>query len=210
MTVKAPTNAAETPAAPATKNFVPDDIQKLPLDQQLQVYWQSAENWFQNNTLEIIIAAVVGSLIYLGLNWLRGFAKRRAQKIEDKASLARIALNVLARTSQFFVIMVPLVLTDFQRLLPDLPVRGGAFAALVLVQATSRLMSGRGRPARLLADITVMAATGALVATAAIVLGLGEVATLSLAAGALELDALLQSGAGLGTDDVQRALGARL
>lgn len=36
------------------------------------------------------------------------------------------------------------------------------------------------------------------------------VATLSLAAGALELDALLQSGAGLGTDDVQRALGARL
>ena len=108
MTVKAPTNAAETPAAPATKNFVPDDIQKLPLDQQLQVYWQSAENWFQNNTLEIIIAAVVGSLIYLGLNWLRGFAKRRAQKIEDKASLARIALNVLARTSQFFVIMVPL------------------------------------------------------------------------------------------------------
>lgn len=34
-----------------------------------------------------------------------------------------------------------------------------------------------------------------------------QVGTLSLAAGALELDALLESGAGLGTGDVQRALG---
>lgn len=36
-----------------------------------------------------------------------------------------------------------------------------------------------------------------------------QVNTLSLAAGALELDALLESGAGLGTDDVQRVLGAK-
>lgn len=99
---------ATTPAQAPTKNFLPDDIQKLPLDQQLQAYWTSASQWLENHTLEIIIAAVIGLLIYIGLNWLKGFAAKRARKIDDDASIGRIALNVLARTSQFFITMVPL------------------------------------------------------------------------------------------------------
>lgn len=109
MTVKAPEKVAtETAAIEPKTDFLPDEIQRLPLDQQLEAYWLSARTWVENNTLNIIIAAAIGTLIYLGLNWLRGFAARRASKIDDDASLARIALNVLARTSQFFVIMVPL------------------------------------------------------------------------------------------------------
>ena len=111
MTVKAPEKVViEKTTIEPKPNFLPDEIQRLPLDQQLEAYWNSARTWIENNTLNIIIAAAVGALIYLGLNWLRGFAARRANKIQDDASLARIALNVLARTSQFFVIMVPLKL----------------------------------------------------------------------------------------------------
>ena len=109
-TTKAATSAETAETVTKTTNFLPDEIQRLPLDQQVKAYWDSGLNWIENNTLEIIIAAVIGTLIYLGLNWLRGFAARKARKIEDDGSLSRIALNVLARTNQFFVTMVPLKL----------------------------------------------------------------------------------------------------
>lgn len=63
------------------------------------------------------------------------------------------------------LLAVPLVLTDFHLLFPQLPVRGGVFAALILVLATSRLMTGQGRPRWLLLDIGLMLA-GAGIAVA--------------------------------------------
>lgn len=131
-----------------------------------------------------IIALALFQMLVIAAMLIHLMRNRNDVSLAERRAVDMIALA--------FVIMVPLVLTDFQRLLPDLPVRGGAFAALVLVLATSRLMNGRGRPARLLADIAVMAATGALVALAAIVLGLGDIATLSLAACAAAGAALVQ------------------
>lgn len=91
-------------------DFIPDAVQRLPLEKQLQYYWDLSVSWVESHTLSILIATVIGVLIYLGLNALKGLASRRADKHEDEASLAYIALKALARTSQFFIIMVPLKL----------------------------------------------------------------------------------------------------
>ncbi len=108
---KAPANGeAAKPLIETKVDFVPDNIQVLPLDQQLRYYWNSSIEWIQSHTLAIIIAAVVGTLIYLALNWLKGFGSRYADRHEDESSLTYIALKALARTSQFFILMVPLKL----------------------------------------------------------------------------------------------------
>lgn len=74
------------------------------------------------------------------------------------------------RTADTFLLAllltIPLALTDFQALLPDAPVRGGAFAALILVLATSRLVRGDGSPVWLLADLAVCLGGAALAAAA--------------------------------------------
>lgn len=62
-----------------------------------------------------------------------------------------------------FALALPLLATDFARLFPDLPFRGGAFAALVFVLACSRLAGEASRPLRLLGDIAIAASAGGLV-----------------------------------------------
>ena len=101
---------APTPLIKTKVDFLPDEVQTLPLDQQLLYYWKSAWQWIDTHTLSIIIAAVIGTLIYLGLNAAKSFGSRYADKHEDQASLTYIALKVIARTSQFFILMVPLKL----------------------------------------------------------------------------------------------------
>ena len=63
------------------------------------------------------------------------------------------------------VATIPLALTDFRALVPDLPVRGGSFAILLMVLATSRVVEGGGAPRRLLADIALCLGGGGLVAS---------------------------------------------
>lgn len=92
----------------------------------------------------------------------------------ERQSADMIALALL--------LAVPLILTDFRLLFPGLPVRGGAFAALLLVLATSRLVSGCSNPARLLADAGIALAAGGVAALAGNALGLGDDALLMLAA----------------------------
>ncbi len=66
-----------------------------------------------------------------------------------------------------FALGVPLLATDFVWAFPDLPFRGGPFAALIFVLACSRLAAGgTSRPLRLLGDLAVMAGAGGLAALA--------------------------------------------
>jgi hypothetical protein len=68
------------------------------------------------------------------------------------------------RTADTFLLAllltIPLAATDFAAVLPDMPIRGGAFAALLLVLATARLAAGDGSPWRLVADLLVAAGAG--------------------------------------------------
>ncbi|MDQ0250736.1 hypothetical protein J2W22_002800 [Sphingomonas kyeonggiensis] len=88
---------------------------------------------------------------------------------------------------------IPLALTDFPALFPDLPVRGGAIAVLLLVLASSRLVSDRGTPAGLIADLLVaLGASGAVVLAGHVaLLGLNANAAVKLAAGGWAIAALL-------------------
>ena len=88
---------------------------------------------------------------------------------------------------------IPLAASDFAALLPHATVRGGAFAVLILVLATSRLATRGGTPALLLRDLAACAAaSGAIVLVAvAAVPHLSGDAAASLAAGGAALAALL-------------------
>lgn len=77
----------------------------------------------------------------------------------DVTPMERQAADLFALA---LLLAIPLVLSDFQFLFPNLPVRGGVFAALILVLATSRLTTGHGRPAWLLLDLLIMLAGAGL------------------------------------------------
>jgi hypothetical protein len=66
-----------------------------------------------------------------------------------------------------FALALPLLATDFTFAFPDLPFRGGPFAAIVFVLACSRLAGTASRPLRLLGDLAVVAGAGGLTALAA-------------------------------------------
>lgn len=100
------------------------------------------------------------------------------------ATLAMIGLLVMPgqeltaaerRTANTFLLALlmtlPLALSDFQILLPDAPVRGGAFAALILVLATSRLVRTGGSPLWLVADVLVGLAGAGLTLAAVMLAG---------------------------------------
>ncbi|MEO8722785.1 MAG: mechanosensitive ion channel domain-containing protein [Sphingobium sp.] len=61
--------------------------------------------WLSDNSLEIIIAAGVGTAIFLLLNVARAYARRTAKRAEDKSSIRFLIASVAARTSHFFMIM---------------------------------------------------------------------------------------------------------
>ncbi|TPG46512.1 hypothetical protein [Sphingomonas glacialis] len=91
------------------------------------------------------------------------------------------------------LLTIPLAASDFAAVLPGLPVRGGAFAALLLALATARLAAGDGTPRRLLADLAIAAGAGGIgvgIAFSALH-GLSEIPALLVAAGCTAIAGLL-------------------
>lgn len=81
----------------------------------------------------------------------------------DVAPAERQAADLFAIA---LLLALPLVLTDFRHIFPDLPVRGGAFAVLILLLATSRLVAAQGRPRQLAGDLLLALGAGGIVALA--------------------------------------------
>lgn len=71
------------------------------------------------------------------------------------------------------LLSIPLAASDFQ-VIAQLPVRGGAFAALLLVLATSRFVAGTASLSSLAIDLLVMSGAGAVVAGSAALVLAGE------------------------------------
>lgn len=72
------------------------------------------------------------------------------------------------------VLTIPLALTDFDVILTGMPMRGGGFAAIILVLATSRLARGEGSPLSLLGDMVVCLVGAAIGLAATYLIALGE------------------------------------
>jgi hypothetical protein len=128
--------------------------------------------------LAVFQAVVVGAILV-------HLARQRAS-----VSLAeRRAADMLALG---FALGVPLLATDFVWAFPNLPFRGGPFAALVYVLACSRLAAGgTSRPLRLLGDLAVMAGAGGLAALACRLVAVPPMLTPGLAAIAAAIAALV-------------------
>lgn len=90
--------------------------------------------------------------------------------LRNRGSVTAMERQAVDLFALALLLAVPLVLTDFHLLFPQLPVRGGVFAALILVLATSRLMTGQGRPRWLLLDIGLMLAGAGIAAAVAMAL----------------------------------------
>lgn len=124
--------------------------------------------------LALFQAAVVVAILFHMLRQ-RGSVSLAERRAGDMLALA-------------FALALPLLATDFAFAFPDLPFRGGPFAALVFVLACSRLAGTASRPLRLLGDLALVAGAGGLTALAAqlmaapVALALAHSATASAAA----------------------------
>lgn len=110
-------------------------------------------------TREAILAlAVFQGLVLAGILW------HLLRQRNTLTSAERRAPDMLALA---FLLAIPLLASDFERLFPVLSIRGGPFAALVLMLACSRLIVGAGRPLALLGDIAVIVGVAGLAALGA-------------------------------------------
>lgn len=132
-----------------------------------------------------VVALAAYQSIMLALTILMLARERQDLRAAERRTLDTFLLALL--------LTIPLALTDFRDIFPDLPVRGGAVAVLVIVLGSSRLVDDRGSPAGLLADLAVMAGAAALMALAGriAVTGLDPTATVQLGAGGFAVAALL-------------------
>ncbi|WP_128891837.1 hypothetical protein [Erythrobacter sp. HKB08] len=142
-------------------------------------------------TWEAVMALAAFQLFVIGGVLWHLMANRSMVSLAERRAADLVALAL--------ALSIPLLLTDFQRLFPDLAVRGGSFAALLFVLATGRLLTGMSRPAALLGDVALTVGGGALVAAAVHVAGnsgyamLAGAVAVAVVALALLIDRLVRS-----------------
>ncbi|KPF62590.1 hypothetical protein [Porphyrobacter sp. AAP60] len=106
-----------------------------------------------------VVALALFQAVVMAAVLLHLVSQRTAVSLAERRAADMLALA--------FALAVPLLATDFERLFPDLPFRGGPFAALVFVLACSRLAGEASRPLRLLGDLAIAAGAGGIVALGA-------------------------------------------
>jgi small-conductance mechanosensitive channel len=90
---------------------IPDD----PIAQigpRLESYVVIVTDWLRTHLLELSMAALVATLIFLLLSWLQRRAKKIADDSEAHNALVSLAARTFARTGKFFRIMVAIELVN--------------------------------------------------------------------------------------------------
>jgi small-conductance mechanosensitive channel len=82
------------------------------IGQKLSGYPKIVADWFIGNASELLLAAIVGVLIYIALSWAKRRAVRMARNRSDDPSITAIAVRALSRTGRFFRIMFALELVN--------------------------------------------------------------------------------------------------
>ncbi|MEM9502120.1 MAG: hypothetical protein AAF941_09765 [Pseudomonadota bacterium] len=114
-----------------------------------------------------------------------------AHLLAQRGSVSLVERRTADLLALAFILGLPLLATDFERLFPDLPFRGGAFAALVFVLACSRLVAQNSRPLSLFADIAITLGAGGIAALTAYLADAKPVMILLVTACAVATAALL-------------------
>ena len=102
---------------------------------------------------EAVLALAAFQILVVGKVVVHLYRQRATVSLLEQRAVDLLSLALL--------LALPLLATDFQRLFPDLPVRGGAVAALIFVLACTRLLDEGARPLALLGDIAVAAGAAA-------------------------------------------------
>jgi small-conductance mechanosensitive channel len=82
------------------------------IGQKLSGYPKIVADWFIGNASELLLAAIVGVLIYIALSWAKHRAVRMARNRSDDPSITAIAVRALSRTGRFFRITLALELVN--------------------------------------------------------------------------------------------------
>jgi hypothetical protein len=113
------------------------------------------------------------------------------QLVTSRAELSAADQEAATAILVALLLAVPLVLTDFRAIFPDLPVRGGPFAIILLVLASSSASVEGYAVRRFAMDVTLMVLAGAVATAAAEAAGtapsLGLAAPIAALAGLLIL-----------------------
>ncbi len=81
---------------------LPEPLSAAEVEQKLNGLWA----WISAHSVEITIAAGVGTAIYLALAFLQRHARIYAERQDDRLSVAAIVARTLSKTKQYFLIMV--------------------------------------------------------------------------------------------------------
>lgn len=100
------TASTAKPATAPTPLTEPLTVERL--QNSVQQMW----TWLDNHSVEILIAAVAATLVYLGIIWLKGRARRFAENQADRRALPAIVGRTLARTGHIFALLVSIRLVS--------------------------------------------------------------------------------------------------
>lgn len=101
-------------AASATSKSTPiiPEIEKEVTAQNLPLYFESLAEWITTNRVELLIALVIGTLIFLALSLLKKWALKWSDEANDKSSIRAILTRAISKTGRFFRIMLAIELVS--------------------------------------------------------------------------------------------------
>ncbi|MGL5837731.1 MAG: mechanosensitive ion channel family protein [Sphingorhabdus sp.] len=79
---------------------------------RLHYYADVIGQWFRDNVVELATAAVVATLLFLLLGWLKARVAKYARERQDQSTLTAIAARTFAKTGRFFRLMVAVELVN--------------------------------------------------------------------------------------------------
>ena len=99
-------------SAPSDSTAVIPGIEPDLIAQHLTLYFQSFAGWIATNKSELLIALLVGTVIFLALSFLKKWAMKWSERADDKSSIRAILARVISRTGRFFRIMLAIELVS--------------------------------------------------------------------------------------------------
>ena len=82
------------------------------MDARVANYYQIFAQWMGDNAPELLIAAVIGTVLYFVLSWIKHKAATNAARRGDDGRIATVAWRALSRTKRFFRIILAVELVN--------------------------------------------------------------------------------------------------
>ena len=88
------------------------EVKREVIAQNFPLYFESLIEWITTNRAELLIALIIGTLIFLALSLLKKWALKWSEKANDKSSIRAILTRAISKTGRFFRIMLAIELVS--------------------------------------------------------------------------------------------------